>query len=376
MISRAAVTAATLAALFSWCSPSTTPAPPAARICTEPVAIPVDPSATPTAKAVLQYLSALPKRTDKRVVSGQMRRFDQWDWDPIKAQGHTPGLMGVGWVCDDGKRTAPCNGKPFIAKGLLQKAADHFHAGGLVQVDEAIGNPLTLNGVPDTRFTQEDFAHLLTPGDPIHRNFLSQLDVIADGYQLLQEQGVVALVHALPEMNGDWFWWGRGTAEQYKALFRMEFDHLTKTRGLHNLLFTYAPNAGTGSYAAYYPGDAYIDIVGLDYYVDASGPIPKAEGYDELTTAIAPCKPFGLVEFGPLHGGEQAFSPRDYDQLIVAIKATMPKVTYWHSWKGVWGMGIADYDDGRRHLNVAQLLSDPWVVNLGEIAIPSRDASQ
>jgi mannan endo-1,4-beta-mannosidase len=298
-----------------------------------------------------------------------MRRFDQLDWTPIQNDGVTPGLVGIGWVCDDGKKTKPCNGKPFLANGLLQTAADHFHRGGLVQVDEAIGNPAMMTSAVDTRFTPADFDHLLTPNDPVNLNFLSQLDVIADGYRFLQDQGVVAIVHAIPEMNGDWFWWSRGTPDRYRALFRLEFDYLTKTKGLHNLLFAYAPNAGNGAYGDNYPGDAYVDIVGLDYYLDVNGAIPKAGGYDELTTRVAPCKPFGFVEFGPLPGGTQVFQARDYDQLIVAIKQSMPRVTYWHSWKGVWGMGIADYDAGSRHLNVPELLHDPWVVNLGDIAL-------
>ncbi len=358
------------------CSRST-PAPPAptpAVACAPQGPTPADPLASDAAKAVLQYLWRLPNRSDKRVVSGQMRRFDQWDWSPILGYGVTPGLVGIGWVCDDGGKTAPCNGKPFLASGLLQKAADHYHQGGLVQVDEGIGNPLMQTGAGDTRFSPADFDRLLTPGDPVNASFLAQLDVIAAGYEFLQEQGVVALVHGLPEMNGTWYWWSKGTPDQFKALYRLEFDYLTKSKGLHNLLFTYAPNAGNGAYGDFYPGDAYVDIVGVDYYLDVDGAIPKAGGYDELTTQVAPCKPFAFVEFGPLPGGVDVFRPRNYDQLIVAIKQTMPRVTYWHSWKSVWGMGIADYDGGATHLNVPELLHDPWVVNLGDVALPA-DAS-
>jgi mannan endo-1,4-beta-mannosidase len=177
-------------------------------------------------------------------------------------------------------------------------------------------------------------------------------------------------------MNGSWLWWSGGTPEQYKAIYRLEFDYLTIGKGPHNLLFTYAPNAGNGRYADYYPGDAYVDIVGLDYYLDIQGPIPKADGYDELTTQVAPCKPFAFVEFGPLHGGSNVpFTPRDYHQLILAIKQTMPRVTYWQSWNGIWGMGIDDYQTGQSHQNVAELLADPWVVNLHDLVEPSGSPS-
>jgi mannan endo-1,4-beta-mannosidase len=332
---------------------------------------PADPQASAETRAVFAYLASLPSRSDKRVLSGQKYRFPQWDWDPILSSGYTPALMAVGYVCGGGTNMGGCAGKPFLHEGLLQTMADHFHGGGLVQIDESIGNPKTNGGVGDTAFTQSDFDHLLTPGDPVQAAYLTQLDVIAAGYQFLQTQGVVVLVHGLPEMNGTWLWWSQGTPEQYKALFRMEFDYLTKEKGLHNLLFTYAPNAGNGKYADYYPGDSYVDIVGVDYYLDVEGAIPKPDGYDQLTSEIAPCKPFGLIEFGPLPGGSAVtFSPRDYHELIVSIRETMPRVTYWQSWNGIWGMGIADYTTGQSHLNVGQLLADPWVVNLGDITLP------
>jgi mannan endo-1,4-beta-mannosidase len=342
--------------------------------CTPPE--PADPQASDAAKAVLAYLAALPSRPDKRVVSGQKYRFPRWDWAPIQADGSTPGLMGVSYVCGDGTGTSGCGGKPFLHEGLLQTLADHFHSGGLVQIAEAIGNPKTGGGATDTAFTPADFDHLLTPGDPMQATYLSQLDIIAKGYQFLQAQGVVVLVHALFEMNGYWFWWSKGTPAQYRAFYRMEFEYLTRTKALHNLLFTYAPNSGNGSYADYYPGDSNIDVVGLDYYLDIEGPIPKADGYDPLTTQIAPCKPFAFVEFGPLPGGSTVqFSPRDYGQLIVAIRATMPKVTYWQSWNEIWGMGIADYTTGQSHLHVRELLADPWVANLGDIVLPPISSS-
>jgi mannan endo-1,4-beta-mannosidase len=333
---------------------------------------PADPNATASAKAVLAYLASLPNRADKRVVSGQRLRYPAWDWDPIRqASGRTPGLMGAVYVCFEARG---CGGKPFL-KVPLTTLIDHWRSGGLVQITEMIGNPKTGGGIVDTDFDGADFDRLLTPGDPLQQSYLAQLDVIAAGYQTLADAGVVVLVHALNEMNGNWFWWSRGTADQYRALWRMELDHLTTTKGLHNLLFTYAPNAGNGCYGAYYPGDAYIDVVGLDYYPDVDGPIPKAGGYDEITSAVAPCKPFAFIEFGPLAGGSKAFSPRDYDQLIVAVKQSMPRVTYWHSWNQVWGMGVADYATGQSHQNVPELLADPWVVNLGEIALPKAAAS-
>lgn len=71
------------------------------------------------------------------------------------------------------------------------------------------------------------------------------------------------------EMNGGWFWWGEGncTAEEYKELWRQTF-HLLQENDVHNLLYAYAPNImqSTEDFEKYYPGDKYVDILGVDIY--------------------------------------------------------------------------------------------------------------
>lgn len=46
------------------------------------------------------------------------------------------------------------------------------------------------------------------------------------------------------------------------------FIYLTNTKNLHNILWIYSPDHGRGNRLAYYPGDAYVDIVALDVYTD------------------------------------------------------------------------------------------------------------
>ena len=71
------------------------------------------------------------------------------------------------------------------------------------------------------------------------------------------------------EHTGSWFWWGKGncTAEEYKQLWIMTYRFM-KNEGLNNLLFAYSPDIqGPGDiYLEFYPGDKYVDILGLDGY--------------------------------------------------------------------------------------------------------------
>ena len=73
------------------------------------------------------------------------------------------------------------------------------------------------------------------------------------------------------EFDGDWFWWGRScrTDEEFRELYRYTETYMRDTLGVHNFLWCYSPDINFTSeeeYLACYPGDDYVDILGLDDY--------------------------------------------------------------------------------------------------------------
>lgn len=67
------------------------------------------------------------------------------------------------------------------------------------------------------------------------------------------------------EMNGDWFWWGRqmqGGSETYREAFRLLVDYIRERSDL--VLFCWSPDKGL--FTEYYPGDDYVDMIGMDIY--------------------------------------------------------------------------------------------------------------
>ena len=46
------------------------------------------------------------------------------------------------------------------------------------------------------------------------------------------------------------------------------FNYLHYIKHLHNILWIYSPDQGAPNPSMYYPGDNYVDIVGLDVYTD------------------------------------------------------------------------------------------------------------
>ncbi len=72
------------------------------------------------------------------------------------------------------------------------------------------------------------------------------------------------------EMNGDWYEWAYGndhlgnTPENYAQAWRHVHDIFTQ-EGATNVKWVFCPNTGYTSTASY-PGDAYVDYVGIDGY--------------------------------------------------------------------------------------------------------------
>ncbi|MDW3195896.1 MAG: glycosyl hydrolase [Cytophagales bacterium] len=120
----------------------------------------------------------------------------------------------------------------------------------------------------------------LLPGGNQHQKLLKHLDLLADFFNLCRLNGTRIPVIFRPwhEHNGNWFWWGKGNISEgdYIELFRFTVDYLRNIRKIHHVLICFSPDRGalklnkkaTEHYLYGYPGDDYVDIIGLDNYVD------------------------------------------------------------------------------------------------------------
>jgi len=92
--------------------------------------------------------------------------------------------------------------------------------------------------------------------------FKGELDKMVS---VINELNIPIVVRPFHEMNGNWFWWGSnayGGAVAYKKMYQFTVDYI-KAR-TNNVLFSWAPNYPFD--ITYYPGNTYVDIVGLDLY--------------------------------------------------------------------------------------------------------------
>ncbi len=114
--------------------------------------------------------------------------------------------------------------------------------------------------------------HIL-PGGSHHQVFQMWLGRLAHFFLSLKDSEgelVPILFRPYHEMNGSWFWWGGDNCspDDYKKLWIMTKDILENKFGVTNLLYVYSPNSYSSEteFMLRYPGDDYVDILGLDIY--------------------------------------------------------------------------------------------------------------
>jgi Glycosyl hydrolase family 26 len=104
--------------------------------------------------------------------------------------------------------------------------------------------------------------------DSDHRTLAEINDGADDGLIVNQAEAIKAFGHRvfvrlMPEMNGDWYLGFSGNPPAYVAAWR-RVHRLFAQAGVTNVTWVWCPSVSRGSWDAYYPGDAYVDVIGVD----------------------------------------------------------------------------------------------------------------
>lgn len=166
-----------------------------------------------------------------------------------------------------------------------------------------------------SRLTDAQWDALTTDGTTVNREWKSQIDVLVPFLRQLQAAGVEVLWRPVHELNDGWAWWGgRPGPSGSSKLFRIMHDYL-RGKGLTNLVWVWSvKDVDVGHLTDYYPGDGYVDVVGLDSWMS---PFPSLHTYDQVR-AVAGSKPIALAEVGTVPTPSQL--------------AQQPRWTYFMVW--------------------------------------------
>ena len=235
---------------------------------------PVNPDETPGAKKLLAYLYSIRGR---RTISGLHIFADEEDkyiyYDYVDALTRkSPELLGYDFIDYY---------KPGYSAKLIREVYQKYLQGHMITLMWHEGRPID-NPPFDWRtsiqgkLTDEEWKELTTPGTPLYKRWLSDIDSVAMYLKTLEDLGVPVLWRPYHEMNGVWFWWGnRKGPDGSSKLYRMMYDRYVNHFHLNNLLWVWGPNAPRNlpndeayDYADYFPGLDYVDVLASDIYHD------------------------------------------------------------------------------------------------------------
>ena len=189
-----------------------------------------------------------------------------------------------------------------------------------------------------------------------YKDIVNDIDKVSKLFLQLQEKDVAVVWRPLHEASGGWFWWGVGSGDCYKQLYRLVFDRMVKTNGLKNLIWVWNINTDpqygydySALNAGWYPGDDYVDIVAVDIYDPLNDHNSGANYYNKIVSDVGTNKMIALSENGAIP---------DIDS-IAEDKAYW---SYWMTWSQTWSGNFLE-----------KTSTDLWKKNLDDKRIIALD---
>jgi len=116
----------------------------------------------------------------------------------------------------------------------------------------------------------------IIPGGKLHEKYKNYLKAIADvssGFKTDNGELIPVIFRPFHEYDGDWFWWGKGhcTKDEFITLWRFTVGYLRDSLDVHNFIYAFSPDCKfftEAEFLDYYPGDEYVDMLGMDNYWD------------------------------------------------------------------------------------------------------------
>ena len=191
---------------------------------------PVNPHATPEARALLAFLDSI---SGKATIAGQHNYPNvgaRWTDMAYDLTAKYPGLFGGDFGFSGGEDKDSVLSRP----AMIAEAERQYHNGAVVtltwhEVRPTDDEPVTFHDSVQGHLTDAEWKELLTPGSPLNLRWQAQVDVIAGYLKQLQDAHVPVLFRPYHEINGNWFWWGGREGKDGSARFTGRFMTASST---------------------------------------------------------------------------------------------------------------------------------------------------
>ncbi|HEX8356457.1 MAG TPA: glycosyl hydrolase, partial [Segetibacter sp.] len=201
-------------------------------------------------------------------------------------------------------------------------AADTYNRGGVITAAWHFSNPVSRGGFNWVDSISKPAVKFIIPGGEAHQQYKEILQGIGEWANSVKGKDgklVPMIFRPYHEFDGGWFWWGKPhcTREEFLSLWRFTVSYLRDSLGVHNFIYAFSPDNRFNSEAQYlerYPGDEWVDMVGVDNYGDMG-----RDGKYNVDAAILKLKI--VNDYAVKAGKLAAFTETGLE--------TIPNVTWW-----------------------------------------------
>ncbi len=312
---------------------------------------PVTKDATEGAKLLYDFLY---KNFEKKTISGVMCGDMDKGGNSYKTQvdvsylysidgNKYPALVGVDLMNATGAQSDEGWFQQYTNSGI-SLAKELWKDGGIPSFNWH-WRPGTSSGFYDisansSNYTTFDYTLAFKPGttewntsSDEYKTLIADIDHISELFLDLQKSGVAAIWRPLHEASGGWFWWGTKGAESYVALYRLMFDRMVNVNGVKNLIWVWNlekdPKDSYNYNEKWYPGDAYVDVIGVDLYNGANNNGSNISQWNTIISKMGKNHIMALTENGPIVDPEKAQQSGDI-------------WSWWMPWYNSWSGGFID----------------------------------
>ncbi len=194
---------------------------------------------------------------------------------------------------------------------------------------------------------------IFAPGDnPTKQNFYRQMDRMAVNLKWLKDQGIPVIYTPFVESDDKNKWHAKGGSENAIKLYRLVHDTFTKDKGLDHLIWAYHTTSNDGALAKYYPGDAYVDILGKSAY-------GTGLSFSEYRWAVEKKKQAGkVIWWSELGIRGQNDAPRDCMDVVRKLDTAYPELAGFVFWSDEGFYNVVGNQNG------AELMACPKIITL------------
>jgi mannan endo-1,4-beta-mannosidase len=254
----------------------------------------IDAKATKQTRALYKNLKEL---SEKHILFGHQHATEYghgWSGEDGRSDvrsvtGSHPAVIGVDFLGLSGR---PANEIEYTKKQLQKTTADTYDRGGVITISWHFNNPVSATNFYWNDSSASPAVKYIIPGGIHHDRYKEILRTVAGLVNSTRgKDGMLVPMIFRPyhEFDGDWFWWGRAhcTTDEFKDLWRFTVSYLRDSLHVHNFIYAFSPDnrfLTEQQYLERYPGDDWVDMVGVDNYGDfgRDGKYNLEAGYKKL----------------------------------------------------------------------------------------------